>query len=98
MALATLRNILTAVTKSEINEQLSNIFSPIEQNLLNSETVALKNLQKMGTKITIKPADKILGSDYIRQCLEILQDSEVYRRVETYPTNTIENEVYTAVA
>ena len=97
MALAILSNYIDC-TKSEINKQISEIFSPTKQNLSKSEGRALRNLQKIGTKI--KPADKNLGivllntGDYTRQCLEILQDSKVYRRVETYPTNKIQSEVY----
>lgn len=77
-------------TKLQLVQHLDRIFSKKATNITTKEIRSLKKLRK-NPAITIKPADKNLGTVildtavYIKECLKHLA-SESYIRVDTFPT------------
>ena len=86
-------------TKDLIDTHLSQIFSPVKDNITPGERKAITQLQHSKQSITIKPADKNLGvvvldtDDYITQCANLLKNQEVYRLAKSYPYNAIQTPV-----
>ena len=91
-------------TKTQLEEKISEVFCPLKSNLSYTEHLALEKFKRMKQQITIKPADKNLGivlmdtKDYIEQCLNILQNISVYKRVQQYPKQEIQRQVYQALS
>ena len=87
-------------TRSELEVKLPKIFKKEKMNLTSSELAALLKLKGLRSAVTIKPADKNLGIvvlntvDYIiEQCIHILLDENIYRRVAKYPSEQIKERI-----
>ena len=85
-------------TKRNVNDELPQILHQTNR-ATNNEQKTIAILKKSRTKITIKPADKNLGTvildtdDYIKQCMTVLSDTNTYRQAQSFPCRQIHTEL-----
>jgi len=82
-------------TKDILNRHLPHICTPTYYNLTTQQFHAIRTFKQNKSTITIKPADKHLGTvllntdDYIELCLQHLTDTDIYRATPHFPDANI---------